>query len=125
MPRAGGHFREADRRDFGIGEGYARHRGVIRFRVDAAQAARHDLPVVVGEMREPADASDIACTEHGGRAIRFERRRIDLQPAALGPCELGAAPWLGVGTPASRHQQPIGTHRGARLQMDHHDRALL
>jgi len=55
---------------------------VISPRVLSPQASRDDLPVVVREVREAAEARDVA------RAINvrmsLERQGVDLQPSTLG-----------------------------------------
>ena len=91
-------------------------------RVHAPQSTRHDLPVVVGEVSEPAESRHVTGSEDAG--LRFERRRVHLQPAAFRLCESGSAPRLHVGTAARGHEQSVGTYRGPRLQMDDHARTL-
>ena len=120
--RARRSLRQPDRSDFGIGECHARDRGVIGPRVHAPQSARDHLPVVVGEVSEPAESRDVTGAEDAG--LRFERRRIHLQPPALRLCEPGRAPRLRVGAAARGHQQPVGAYRGSGLQVDDDGGAL-
>ena len=75
-------------------------------RVYAPQPPRDDLPVVVGKVREPAESCDVTGAEDA--RLRFERRRVHLQPAAFRLCESGCAPRVRVGTAASRDQQSVG-----------------
>src|SRR5215470_8681896 len=77
----GGSLRETDRRDFRIRKRHTRDRRVIRLRVHVAQSLRDDLAVVVREVREAAKTGDITRAED--TRLRFERRRIHLQPAAF------------------------------------------
>ena len=80
-------------------------------RVDSSQPARDDLTVVVGEVRESADACDVTGAEHAG--AHFERRRIDLQPTTFRRRKSGCAPCLGIRTTARRHQE-TGPSGGTR-----------
>ena len=64
-------FRHPDRRDFGIGECHPRDRRVIGPRVHPPQSARHDLPVIVGDVSEPAESRDVTGSENA--RLRFER----------------------------------------------------
>jgi hypothetical protein len=63
--------------------------------ISAANALGDHLPVVVGEMREASDAGHVAGPVNPRR--RFQGRRVDFQPAALGPRQTGAVPRLEIG----------------------------
>ena len=53
---ARGRFRQPDRRNLGIGVGHARNGRVVGLRLEAADAAYREMAVVVGEVREAAEA---------------------------------------------------------------------
>ena len=64
-------FRQPDRCDFWIGERHAWNRRVIGPRVRAPNSARHDLPVIVGDVSEPTESRDVTGSEDA--RLRFER----------------------------------------------------
>src|SRR5258708_20932611 len=69
-------------------------------------------------MGETAEACDVSASEDADAGL--ERRRVNLQPAALGLGQTRAEPGLEVG-PASRgHEEPVTRDYSARLQMQHH-----
>ena len=90
-------------------------------RVLASQPPCNHLAVVVSQMREPAEPRDITGSEHTG--ARFERRGVDLQPAALCLGKAGSTPCFHVRPAARRNQQPIGRDHCSGLEVDDYWRA--
>ena len=90
-------------------------------RVDAPQPPRDHLTVVVGQMGEPAESRDVTGSEDAG--VRFERRGVHLQPAALRLGEAGGAPCLHVRPAAGGNQQPVGRDDSSGLQVEDDRRA--
>src|SRR5229473_8116387 len=80
-PLARRHLRQSDRSDLGVRERDPRHRRVIGARILSAQAASDDLAMVVGEMRETANAGHVAGAIHIDAGL--EGRRVDFEPAAV------------------------------------------
>jgi len=85
--------------------------------VHAPQSLRDHPTVVVSEVGESTKPRDVAGSEHAG--LRFERRGVHLQPAALRLSEPSGAPCLDVGAATRRDEQPVGRDHGSGLQVEY------
>jgi hypothetical protein len=88
---------------------------VIRPNVDALDSSRDHLPVVIREVCESADSSDVTGSENAW--LRFEGRRVDLQPAAFCLRESGTLPCFGIGASSGRNEHSVGCDESSGLQV--------
>jgi len=88
----------------------------------APNAPRHDLAVVVGQVRKAAESGDVPGTVDIGACL--ERCWVHLEPTAFGLGEARCSPGFEVWSPTRRDEQAVRLNDRAGLEAEHHAIAM-